>query len=133
VILQSARWLRNHHENCTTEHVSDVEIIEPQRGYRGRWLTSGNPGGLTHEHRDLLKLFRDKCPDAANVLYDIMMDPKAPYTVRAFCAANWIDRAVGKPRQQPIDVGNQGRTLGDMLKEIWAEKAEERAKDDQAG
>jgi hypothetical protein len=113
--------------------VSDVEIIEPQRGDRGRWLTSGNPGGLTHEHRDLLKLFRDKCPDAANVLYDIMMDSKAPYTVRAFCAANWIDRAVGKPRQQPIDAGNQGRTLEDMLRSIWAEKAQERAEGDQAG
>ena len=60
-------WARsNHRENCTTEQVSDVEIIEPKRGNRGRWLTSGNPGGLTHEHRDLLKLFRDKCPDAAN-------------------------------------------------------------------
>jgi hypothetical protein len=34
--------------------VSDVEIIEPQRGYRRRRLMSGDPGGLTHEHRDLL-------------------------------------------------------------------------------
>ena len=128
---------RNHNENCTTEHVSDVEIIEPQRGYRGRWLTSGNPGGLTHEHRDLLKLFRDKCPDAAHVLYDIMMDPKAPYTVRAFCAANWIDRAIGKPRPQSVEVEQQGRSLEDMLREIWAskhaEQTQERGESTQAG
>jgi hypothetical protein len=106
--------------------VSDVEIIEPQRGYRGRWLTSGNPGGLTHEHRDLLKLFRDKCPDAANVLYDIMMDPKAPFTVRAFCAANWIDRALGKPRQS-VAVEQQGRTLEDILRAIAADREAEKA------
>jgi hypothetical protein len=128
---------QHHHENCTTNHVSEVEIIEPHRGYRGRWLASGNPGGLTHEHRDLLKLFRDKCPDAADVLYDIMMDPKAPYTVRAFCAANWIDRAVGKPKQsQSIDVENQGRTLEQMLTEIWEARstaAPERAEGDRAG
>ena len=126
---------RNHYENCTTEHVSDVEIIEPQRGYRGRWLASGNPGGLTHEHRDLLKLFRDKCPDAANVLYDIMMDPKAPYTVRAFCAVNWIDRALGKPRQS-VEVEQQGKTLEEMLHAIWEAreaKAQERGDSKQAG
>jgi hypothetical protein len=120
--LQRQRWLRNHHENCTTEHVSEVEIIEPRRGNSGRWLTSGNPGGLTHEHRDLLKLFRDKCPDAANVLYDIMMDPKAPYTVRAFCAANWIDRAIGKPRAQSAEVDQKGRSLESMLTEIWQKR-----------
>jgi hypothetical protein len=106
--------------------VSDVEIIEPQRGNRGRWLTSGNPGGLTHEHRDLLKLFRDKCPDAANVLYDIMMDPKATFTVRAFCAANWIDRALGKPRQS-VAVEQQGRTLEDILNAIAEAREAEKA------
>ena len=117
--------------------MSDVEIIEPQRGNRGRWLTSGNPGGLTNEHRDLLKLFRDKCPDAANVLYDIMMDPKAPYTVRAFCAANWIDRAIGRPRQQSPEVGQQGKTLEELLTEIWttrrAKQTQERGEGDGAG
>jgi len=106
--------------------VSGVEIIEPERGERGKWLTSGNPGVFTREHRDLLKLFRDKCPDAANVLYDIMMDPKAPYTVRAFCAANWIDRALGKPRQS-VEVEQQGRTLEQLLEAVYEARRAERA------
>jgi hypothetical protein len=71
------------------------------------------------------------------VLYDIMMDPKAPYTVRAFCAANWIDRAIGKPRPQSVEVEQQERSLEDMLCEIWAskhaEQTQERAEGDQAG
>ena len=66
-----------------------------------------------------------------------MMDPKAPYTVRAFCAANWIDRAIGKPRQQSVEVEQQGRSLEDMLREIWAskhaEQTQEQAGGDQAG
>jgi hypothetical protein len=121
--------------NCATEHVSDVEIIEPERGQRGRWLTSGNPGGLTREHRDVLKLFRDKSPDAANVMYDIMMDQKAPYTVRAFCAAHWLDRAFGKPRQS-VEVEQQGKTLEQMLQTIAAAReaeAQERGESKQAG
>jgi hypothetical protein len=97
--------------------VSDVEIIEPQRGTRGRWLTSGNPGGLTHEHRDLLKHFRDKSADAANVLYDIMMDPKQGSSIRAFCAVHWLDRAFGKPKQT-IDMAERGRTLEQILDAI---------------
>jgi hypothetical protein len=115
--------------------VSALQIIEPQRGHRGRWVTSGNPGGLTHEHRDLLKLFRDKCPDAANVLYDIMMDPKAPYSVRAFCAVNWIDRSLGKPRPS-VEIERQGQSLEEMLIAIHAAreaKAQERGENDQAG
>jgi hypothetical protein len=59
--------------------------------------------------QELLKLF-GTCPDAANVLHDIMMDPKAPYTVRAFCAANWIDRALGKPWQS-VEVEQQVAVL----------------------
>lgn len=115
--------------------MSDVEIIEPRRGDRGRWLTSGNPGGLRHEHRDLLKLFRDKSADAADVLYDIMMDPKQGSSIRAFCAVQWLDRAFGKPRQA-VEVEQQGRTLEQILLAI-AEKreaeAKARAEGDQAG
>jgi hypothetical protein len=121
--------------NCATEHASDVEIIEPERGQRGRWLTSGNPGGLTREHRDVLTLFGDKSPDAANVMYDIMMDQKAPYTVRAFCAAHWLDRAFGKPRQS-VEVEQQGKTLEQMLQTIAAAReaeAQERGESKQAG
>ena len=127
---------RDHHENCTTEYVSEVEIIEPQRGNRGRWLASGNPGGLTREHRDVLKLFRDKSPDAADVIYDIMMDQKAPYTVRAFCAAHWLDRALGKPRQS-VEVEQRGRSLEEILQAIAekreAEQAQERAGGERPG
>jgi hypothetical protein len=104
--------------------VSDVEIIEPQRGYRGRWLASGNPGGLTHEHRDLLKLFRDKSADAANVLYDIMMDPKQGSSIRAFCAVHWLDRALGKPKQQ-LSVEDKGKTLEQLLLELHATREAE--------
>jgi hypothetical protein len=115
--------------------VSDVEIIEPERGERGKWLTSGNPGGLTHEHRDLLKLFRDKSADAANVLYDIMMDPKQGSGIRAFCAVHWLDRALGRPKQA-IDVEQKGQTLEEILRAMWAAKqaeAQERGDSKQAG
>ncbi len=65
-----------------------------------------------------------------------MMDPKAPYTVRAFCAANWIDRALGKPRQS-VEVEQQGRSLEQILNAIAeareAEKAQEQAEGDQEG
>ena len=64
-----------------------------------------------------------------------MMDPKAPYTVRAFCAANWIDRSLGKPRQS-VEVESQGRTLESILMAIAekrAAEAQERAEGDQAG
>ncbi len=57
------------------------------------------------------------------------MDPKAPYTVRAFCAANWIDRALGKPRQS-VEVEQQGKTLEEMLEAIWEARA---AKAQEAG
>jgi hypothetical protein len=61
------------------------------------------------------------------------MDPKAPYTVRAFCAANWIDRAVGKPRQS-VQVEQQGKTLEELLVEIWEARAKpERGEGDQEG
>jgi hypothetical protein len=55
-----------------------------------------------------------------------MMDPKAPFTVRAFCAANWIDRALGKPRQS-VAVEQQGRTLEDILRAIAADREAEKA------
>jgi hypothetical protein len=43
-----------------------------------------------------------------------------------------LDRAFGRPKQE-IPVENQGRTLDDMLRTIWAEKAQGRAEGDQAG
>ena len=113
------------------------EIIDPPRGERGKWLPghSGNPGGFNRERFDLLKLFRDEPPDAANVLYDLMMDEAAGPAVRMACAVHWLDRAFGKPRQS-VEVENDGRSLEQMLTAIAEAReaeAQERGESKQAG
>ena len=80
----------------------------------------------------MLKLFRDKCPEAATVLYNIMMDEKAPYTVRAFCAANWIDRALDRLRQS-VEIEQQSRTLEQILQAIAEAREAEQAEGKEAG
>jgi hypothetical protein len=106
-----------------------VEIIEPQRGEGGRWLTSGNPGGLTKDHRAVLKLFRDKSEDAANVIWDIMMDKNASQAVRAMCAIHWLDRAFGKPSQS-VEIEQQGRSLEQILHALYEKREAEKAAQD---
>jgi hypothetical protein len=75
------------------------------------------PGRFNRERFDLLKLFRDKAPDAAKVLYDLMMDEAAGPAVRMACAVHWLDRAFGKPRQS-VEVEQQGRSLEQILEAI---------------
>jgi hypothetical protein len=113
------------------------EIINPPRDERGKWLPghSANPGGFNRERSDLLKLFRDKAPDAANVLYDLMMDEAAAPAVRMACAVHWLDRTFGKPRQS-VEVEQQGRTLEQLLTAIHEAReaeAQERGESKQAG
>jgi hypothetical protein len=64
-----------------------------------------------------------------------MMDEAAAPAVRMACAAHWLDRSGGKPTQA-VEIESQGKTLEQMLYEIWEAKhaaAPERAEGDQAG
>ena len=64
-----------------------------------------------------------------------MMDEAAAPAVRMACAAHWLDRSGGKPKQA-VEIESQGKTLEQMLYEIWEAKhaaAPERAEGDQAG
>ena len=64
-----------------------------------------------------------------------MMDEAAAPAVRMACAAHWLDRSGGKPKQA-VEIESQGKTLEQTLYEIWEAKhaaAPERAEGDQAG
>jgi hypothetical protein len=115
---------------------STVEIIPPQRDSNGRWLPGGrspNAGGLSLEKRELIDLARERSPAALDKIFAIMNDETVPPAVQLAAAGMILDRGYGRPKMS-IETGDQGRTLEDMLKDIWyakyageAEKAQERA------
>jgi hypothetical protein len=118
---------------------STVEIIPPQRDPNGRWLPGGrspNAGGLSREKRELIDLARERSPAALDKIFAIMNDDAVSPAVQLAAAGMILDRGYGKPRQS-VEVEQQGKTLEEMLFEIWAKKhgepTQERAEGDQAG
>ena len=119
---------------------STVEIIPPTRRERnGRWLPGGrspNAGGVSREKRELIDLARERSPAALDKIFAIMNDETVPPAVQLAAAGMILNRAYGTPRPM-IETGDRGRTLEDMLKEIWAEReaeqTQERAEGGQAG
>ena len=111
-----------------------VEIIPPRRDAYGRWLRgtpSPNPSGcIPRDGREVLELAREGSPAAIRRLIAIVNDEEAPYGAQIAAANAVLDRAFGRPKQE-VTLENQGRTLEDMLKELWAEhhaqQAQERA------
>ena len=113
-----------------------IEILAPERDAKGRFLTGdGNPKGFTTDERRVMALFREKSEDAANVLYDVMMnkingpDGERMWigpALRSTVAVHWLNRAFGTPKQT-IDMADQGRTLEDILRSIAAAREAERA------
>jgi len=103
---------------------STIEIIAPQRDRNGRWLRgsrSPNAGGLSREKRELIDLARERSPAALDKIFAIMNDEAVPPAVQLAAAGMIIDRGYGKARAE-VSVESQGRTLEDMLTEIWAAK-----------
>jgi hypothetical protein len=116
---------------------STVEIISPQRDTNGRWLPgsrSPNAGGLSREKRELIDLARERSPAALDKIFAIMNDETVPPAVQLAAAGMIIDRGYGKAKAE-VSVENQGRTLEELLTEIWAAKhpaaVQERAGGDQ--
>jgi hypothetical protein len=104
---------------------STVEILPPQRDSNGRWLRGGrstNAGGLSLEKRELIDLARERSPAALDKIFAIMNDETVPPAVQLAAAGMILDRGYGKPRQQSVEVEQQGRTLEDLLNAIWAER-----------
>jgi hypothetical protein len=119
---------------------STVEIIPPQRDTNGRWLRgsrSPNAGGVSQEKRELIDLARERSPAALDKIFAIMNDEMVPPAVQLAAAGMILDRGYGKPRQQSVEVEQQGRSLESLLCEIWEEKreseAQERGESTQAG
>jgi hypothetical protein len=100
---------------------STVEIIPPQRDPHGRRLSGGrspNAGGLSREKRELVDLARERSPAALDKIFAIMNDETVPPAVQLAAAGMILDRGYGKPRQM-IETGDRGKTLEEMLREIW--------------
>jgi hypothetical protein len=118
---------------------STVEILAPQRDPNGRWLRgsrSPNAGGLSREKRELIDLARERSPAALDKIFAIMNDKTVPPAVQLAAAGMIIDRGYGKAKAE-VTVENAGRSLEEMLTEIWEAKhvaaAQERAGGDQEG
>ena len=114
-----------------------VEIIPPRRDANGRWLRgtpSPNPSGcIPRDGREVLELAREGSPAAIRRLVAIVNDEEAPYGAQIAAASAVLERAFGKPKQE-VSVENEGRTLEDMLNEMWAAKqTQERGEGDQEG
>ena len=106
----------------------------PQRAL-AVWGRSPNAGGVSREKRELIDVARERSPAALDKIFAIMNDETVPPAVQLVAAGMILDRGYGKPRQM-IETGDRGRTLEEMLREIWeAREAEtqERAEGDQAG
>jgi hypothetical protein len=98
-----------------------IEIIPPQRDSNGRWLRgsrSPNAGGLSREKRELIDLARERSPAALDKIFAIMNDNAVPPAVQLAAAGMILDRGYGKPGQM-TETGDRGRTLEEMLREIW--------------
>jgi hypothetical protein len=106
---------------------STVEIIPPQRDTNGRWLPgsrSPNAGGVSREKRELIDLARERSPAALDKIFAIMNDETVPPAVQLVAAGMILNRAYGTPRPM-VETGDRGRTLEEMLREIWAAREEE--------
>ena len=113
--------------------MANIEIIQPARNERGHFLDGhNNPHGYSASDRSVLKLFRAKSEDAANVLYDIMMSSETAPSLRAFCAVQWLNRAFGTPKAT-VEVENAGRNLEEILQAIAARREAGKAENPDAG
>jgi hypothetical protein len=112
------------------------EILPPRR-INGKFApgVSGNPGGVSEVRREMQELARLHSVEAIETAVRIMRTGKSE-TNRLAAVSIILDRGWGKPKQS-VAVEDQGRTLEDILIEIWAAKhaaaAQERPEDDQAG
>ena len=106
---------------------STVEILPPQRDPNGRWLSGGrspNAGGLSREKRELVDLARERSPAALDKIFAIMNDETVPPAVQLAAAGMILNRAYGTPRPM-IETGDRGKTLEEMLREIWEARKEQ--------
>ena len=98
------------------------EILPPQRDERGYYLpgNSGNPGGMSEAKREMQTLARSHSVEAIERAVEIMRTGKSE-TIRLMAISMILDRAWGKPRQF-VEIESQGKTLEQMLMEIWEAK-----------
>jgi hypothetical protein len=76
---------------------------------------SGNPGGVPKARENIVDIARQASPKAMRTLIAVMDDKKAPYSVRAFCAGQVMDRAWGKAVQQTnVLVSSNQRPLNQL-------------------
>ena len=101
------------------------EILPPQRDERGYYLpgNSGNPGGMSEAKREMQELARRHSVEAIERAVEIMRTGKSE-TIRLMAISMILDRAWGKPRQS-VEIEQQGRSLEDMLRAIWAARQAE--------
>lgn len=118
---------------------STVEILPPPRDPNGRWLPgsrSPNAGGVSQEKRELIDLARERSPAALDKIFAIMNDETVPPAVQLAAAGMILERGHGKPRLS-VEIENQGKTLEDILRAVWAareaEQPQERGVSKRAG
>ena len=99
---RKAAWaLAQGHSLKEVAHLLDRSEPAVQNLMRQRWFQAevntimAECGG-----RDVMALIRAEAFDSVNTLRDLRDSPKVPAAVRATCAKDILDRAMGKPLQR---------------------------------
>ena len=92
--------------------------VSPNKDPRGHLWKKGvspNPGGRPKLPENVGDLLRSATPEAMRTIIKIMKSDKSSPAVRAYCAAQILDRAYGKPAQQTtLLVGSVKRRAQDL-------------------
>jgi hypothetical protein len=78
---------------------------------------SGNPKGRPKLHKTIMELARTHCPRAIEVLAELMNDPKASASARAFACERLLDRGYGRPPALAAVTVTDTRTARDLTDE----------------
>lgn len=87
---------------------------------------SGNPFGRpkkTQEQKDALAAIRDLAPEASQVLYAVMSDPRTPPAARLKAVEMVLDRTYGKPDMQVTVDDPKNDAISDIRAEVAKIKA----------
>jgi hypothetical protein len=105
------------------ENTQPVERVEGGKWARG---ASGNPGGRSTEHREIIELARSYCPAVIRRLYKIAMDDDAPHAAQVAAGQALLDRGIGKPIQPTVIAAVPFSDLDDgaLLQTIMRKAAE---------
>jgi len=77
---------------------------------------SGNPSGKPKDVQEIIRLAREKCPEAIEKIYKIMMNSKASHSAQIQAAKEILDRGLGKAVQPTKEVDDE--TYAEFLKAL---------------